>query len=201
MRKLVTIFSICIMASCGQTKNALTYDKGVIINGVKWATRNIDAVGTFAPTPESAGKFYQWNRKKAWNATNEEVADWDSSYPEGTEWEIDNDPSPKGWRVPTDDELKSLLDIEKVHYERTTQNGINGRKFTCKESGNSIFLPAVGGHGGSSGEFLNTGEIGGYWSNTESGDRYAEYLFFDNDRTEVNGFSRRFSYSIRPVIK
>ncbi|MDR0873068.1 MAG: hypothetical protein LBN27_06320, partial [Prevotellaceae bacterium] len=32
---------------------------GVLINGVVWAKYNVDAPGTFAATPESAGKFYQ----------------------------------------------------------------------------------------------------------------------------------------------
>ncbi|MDR1698223.1 MAG: hypothetical protein LBR75_00145, partial [Prevotellaceae bacterium] len=47
-----------------------TEDKGAIINGVKWATRNVDMPGTFAETPESAGKLYQWNRNVAWNTTD-----------------------------------------------------------------------------------------------------------------------------------
>ena len=42
----------------------------VIINGVKWATCNVDAPGTFAAAPESAGMFYQWNRKIGWSATD-----------------------------------------------------------------------------------------------------------------------------------
>ena len=36
---------------------------GVVINGVRWATRNVDKPGTFAANPEDAGMLYQWNRK------------------------------------------------------------------------------------------------------------------------------------------
>jgi len=36
-------------------------DAGVIINGIKWATRNVDMPGTFAANPEDAGMFYQWD--------------------------------------------------------------------------------------------------------------------------------------------
>jgi len=43
------------------------HDEGVVINGVKWATRNVDRPNTFAETPESAGMFYQWNDKIGWS--------------------------------------------------------------------------------------------------------------------------------------
>lgn len=42
----------------------------VEINGVCWATRNVDAPGTFTQNPEDAGMLYQWNRKTAWNVTD-----------------------------------------------------------------------------------------------------------------------------------
>jgi len=38
-------------------------DEGVVINGVKWATCNVDNPGTFVNRPETTGKIYQWNRK------------------------------------------------------------------------------------------------------------------------------------------
>ena len=119
------------------------YDEGVIINGVKWATRNVASPGTFANKPEDAGMIYQWNRKVAWTATGN-VAGWDSSYPVGDTWEEASDPSPAGWRVPTFGEIESLLDAENVNREWTTEKGINGMRFTDKSAGNSIFLPAVG---------------------------------------------------------
>lgn len=199
MKKISCIISFIILVSCGQTKNTLTYDEGIIINKIKWATRNVDEVGTFTDKSENLGKFYQWNRKKAWNTTDIQVEDWDSSYPVGFKWEGDNDPSPKGWRLPTYDEIKSLLDDTKVNSEWVILNGVKGRKFTCKESGNSLFLPAAGGRGGVSSELLDIGILGGYWSDKESGNIYAEYLFFNEDKLEVNGFSRRFGKSIRSV--
>jgi hypothetical protein len=76
------VFSGCDKDDKEPPKAPLTYDKGAIINGVKWATRNVDEVGTFASTIESAGKFYQWNRKKAW-AIIGDVANWDTSSAEG----------------------------------------------------------------------------------------------------------------------
>ena len=148
---------------------------GVRINGVIWATRNVDEVGTFASAPEDAGMFYQWNRKTAY-AVIGEVANWDFTIPEGDKWEKINDPSPAGWRVPTLEEINSLRDIDKVSNEWTTVNGVTGRKFTDRATNQSIFLPAMGSRHsvyylngefkGSSHEYFES--RGNYWSSTSN---------------------------------
>ena len=109
-------------------------------------SRNVDMFGTFALTLESTGRLYQWNRKKAWNTTDIEIAGWDKSASEAKDKRLKkvNDPSPRGWRMPTREEIQSLSDKSKVSSEWTIQNVVNGRKFTDKESENSLFLPAVG---------------------------------------------------------
>ena len=126
------------------------YDEGIVINGIKWATRNVAAPGTFAAMPESSGMFYQRNRKIGWSTTDPMINSngdtvWNRS---GNDyifaWEKSNDPSPIGWRVPTGVEVQSLLDTDKVTSVWTTENGIRGRRFTDRTSGNSLFLPAVG---------------------------------------------------------
>ena len=157
---------------------------GVLINGVVWATCNVDAPGTFAATPESSGMFYQWNRKKAWPATDD-VTGWDSSTPTGTEWEKSNDPSPSGWRVPTAAELRTLFQTANVTNEWTTQNGVTGRKFTDKTTGAFIFLPAAGSRGSSAGTFSSAGTVGRYWSSTYSGSGDACILTFDGSSAGV----------------
>ena len=40
----------------------LTNDEGVIINGKKWATRNLAEHGKFVEKPEDYGAFFQWGR-------------------------------------------------------------------------------------------------------------------------------------------
>jgi len=167
---LTVSMATVVCNSYGQTSN--TTDKGVIINGVKWATRNVDIPGTFAASPERAGKFYQWNRKKAWPTTGA-VSGWNSSTPAGTSWTKANDPSPAGWRVPTLDEIKTLLDKEKVSNEWVTVNGVDGRRFTDKVTGNSIFLPSAGVRH-INGMSLK-GPLGFYLSNTRSGSSGGAY--------------------------
>ena len=133
------------------------YDEGIVINGVRWATRNVDEAGTFAPTPESAGKYYQWNNKKAWASTGAGTG-WRNTIDLGVIWEKTNDPCPQDWRVPTDAELKSLVSSGHV---LTTKNGVLGRLFGT--SPNAVFLPGAGylyGPGKSSS--LGNGY---YWSN------------------------------------
>ena len=156
----------------------LTNDKGAIINGVKWATRNVDEVGTFASTPEIAGKIYQWNRRKAWNATDHKVIGWNGTDAEGKEWEKSNDPSPTKWRVPTFDEIKTLFDSEKVSHEWTTIKGVTGRRFTDKVTGNYIFLPAAGCRHYVDGTLFQAGTHGYCWSSTRIDKDDAFFLGF-----------------------
>ena len=163
---VVTTFSF---NSCSndddKEKEPLANEKGVIINGVKWATCNIDSPGTFASNPEDAGMFYQWNRKKAWIATGS-VSGWNSSTPSGTTWEKANDPSPAGWRIPTLSDFETLFEYGKVTNEWIIVNGIKGKKFTDVISGDSIFLPASGTRFFGDGMLVSEGTNGFYWSNT-----------------------------------
>ena len=172
----------------------------VWINGVCWATRNVDEPGTFVANPEDAGMFYQWNRKTAWAATGA-VTGWDSSTPAGTAWEKINDPSPEGYRVPTLDELQKLLDATKVTSEWIIQNGISGRKFTDIATGNSIFLPAAGYRGSSDGALYYAGEGGYYWSSTQGGSGNAYYLYFYEWDADWSSNSRSFGFSVRCVAE
>ena len=177
---------ITILSSCDEKKTepepevksgttGITTDVGVVINGVKWATCNVAAPGYFAISPESAGMFYQWNRKIGWNTT-EPIGNtnggktWDETYSESTEWTEANDPSPAGWRVPTQTEIQSLYDSEKVTCVRTTTNAKNGIRFTDKSTGVSIFFPDLG-YRASDGWLAPTGYASWYWSSTQYNSR------------------------------
>jgi hypothetical protein len=121
----------------------VTEEKGVLINGVRWATCNIDLPGTFTKNPEDKGMLYQWNRKKAWPVTGN-INDWNNFVRIDSTWLPDRDPSPEGWRISTLEEIKTLCDKDKVTSEWVTENDVQGRRFTDKANGNSIFLPMVG---------------------------------------------------------
>jgi uncharacterized protein YjdB len=87
-------------------KDPLTYDEGVVIDGIRWATRNVDAPNTFAATPESAGLFYQWGSNVGWSVTDPLTATdgdntWRDLYAIGSSWTAAKNPCPAGWRLPT----------------------------------------------------------------------------------------------------
>ena len=179
---------------------------GVEINSVIWAICNVDAPGTFAAKPEDAGMFYQWNCKIGWSADNPMINSngdtmWNFSFPTGTLWEKDNDPSPAGWHVPTSAEIQKLLDTEKVSNVWTTENNVYGRKFTDITSRNSIFLPAVGHRYSHDGSLGHVGSLGSYWSSSQSESSSFVYgLVFSNikeaDCTIFGGYN---GFSVRSV--
>jgi len=158
--------------------------KGIKINDVTWAMCNVYKPGTFAAKPEDLGMFYQWNRKTGWSATDPMInsnggTTWDDSEPIGIIWKKANDPSPVGWRIPTLEEIQSLLNTNRVSNEWISVNNVFGRKFTDKASGNSLFLPAAYDRFGSSGQLNNfLCEIGSYWSSTPKYEGIAYELTF-----------------------
>lgn len=194
------------MNSCASKKKPISNEDGVIINGVKWATRNVDKQGKFTENPEDFGMVYQWNHKYAWNSTDKNVTNWNGISSYGDSWEKDNDPSPIGWRVPTIKEIETLLDTNFVSQEWININGIYGRKFTDKATRNSIFLPATGDRYYSNG-LLRTHKIndsieanGTYWSSSQFRSDHAYYLFFHSKGTGWSNNYLKYGRSIRPIL-
>jgi uncharacterized protein (TIGR02145 family) len=172
---------------------------GVLINDIIWAKYNVDAPGTFAATPEARGMIYQWNRPAAWNALGT-VSGWDPTLPAGDSWTDANDPSPEGWRIPTGNELNSLLDATKVTGSWTTQNGANGLLLTDIASGKTLFLPVAGYRGQTAGALDQSNSNGYYWSSTAAGDN-AYILRFNSGLTQFTTRNRIFGQSVRSVRK
>jgi Bacterial surface proteins containing Ig-like domains len=175
---------------------------GVKINGVVWATRNVDMPGAFSASPESYGMFYQWGMKIGWSVENPLVnsnggTTWDSSNVADTIWETASDPSPAGWRVPTRAECLSLLDETKVTSVWTTQNGVTGRKFTDIATSANIFLPAVGYR--SSGLLNKHGSDGIYWSSTAKS--LSTAMYFSSSEQYMSSNSKSFGHSVRSVAE
>jgi len=167
----IYLAGMAILISCETEEYDWDGNESVVINGVRWATCNVDEPGIFAASPESAGKFYRWNRKTAYPATGsvfywEEYDSRDYSYI----WETENNPCPAGWRIPTLEEIQRLLDTKKVSNEWQKRNGVYGRCFIDKSTGASIFLPAVGYRNGDDGMlggvFNDKGRVGLYWTTT-----------------------------------
>ncbi|SHF74231.1 FISUMP domain-containing protein [Dysgonomonas macrotermitis] len=175
---------------------------GVLINGVYWAKANVDAPGTFASSPESPGMFYQWNRKTPWPVTGA-VTGWDTSYSTADSWEPANDPSPEGWRVPTEEELERLYDRSKVSMAAKTINGVNGVEVTDLSTGASLFLPDLGYRSETDGSMETAGR---YWSSSKYGDSsptlaFIVQVFFSRGAMNWGNSHRASGLPIRSVAK
>jgi hypothetical protein len=189
-KKLLIILPLIalLFTSCGtrsgnatQAENISSCDDGVVINGIRWATRNVDAPGTFVQNPEDAGMIFQWGRRKGWNLADEEKEGWHNYNSEDTEWYAENDPCPQGWRVPTIEDFNYLQD---ANSEWITQNGVTGRLFGTAP--NQIFLPATGWLGNS------------FWSSqTLVGE--AATLWIYSDFVKVQVFWHQLGLSVRCV--
>ena len=183
-----------------QAKEILTISndiKGVVIDGIRWATRNVDMPGTFAKSPENTGMLFQWNRKKAWDTIDRDMSDWDRTTPEGTEWYAENDPCPDGWRVPTREELQSLNNSGSVW---AIYNEVYGRLFGVVP--NQIFLPAVRNRGERWG-LLNEVAFSSssYWSSNIQRDTEAACLRFHSVSVSVSWNRKGSALSVRCVAE
>ena len=199
-----------------------TTDPGVLIGEIdgkpiRWATRNVDYPGTFAATPESAGRLFQWGTLDGithhWdNTASGAIEDgFDTSWPpRRVAWTSANDPCPAGWRVPTWEEILAFLNA--TTSEWTNRNGVPGRYFGTAT--NRIFLPAAGWRNGAiympaagstnrPGTLWDVGTFSVYWTSTQIHSGGSMRLFFDSGCIGIRGNSGRNSdgYSVRCVAE
>lgn len=89
----------------------------------------------------------------------------------------------KGWRLPTEAEVKELQDTTKCTWQwfpagNAENGGVAGYRVISKANNNFIFLPAAGCQSGSN--TVGGGSVGNYWtSNAASGSTDAVYMCFD----------------------
>ncbi|MCL2329033.1 MAG: hypothetical protein FWC39_11055 [Bacteroidetes bacterium] len=173
-----------------------TYDVGVKIGETVWATRNVDEFGKFAANPQDAGKFYQWNCKVAWSATEEIVTGWEATPSTGTTWEKANNPCPTGWRVPTKEEQEALIATGGTWTSTYNDSSVAGYMFGS--GNNRLFFPAAG-YRTNGGALFNAGSYGYYWSSTDNGSIYAYYLYFYSDNAGMTDNFRASGRFVRCV--
>ena len=106
------------------------------------------------------------------------------------------------WRMPTQTEIQELLgNTENEWVEDFNGSGVNGRKFTSKINGNSIFFPAAGNCG--DGSVNGVGYGGTVWSSSlnTSGPDSAWYLYFGSGSCGMYDDRRYYGQSVRGVRK
>ena len=171
---------------------------GVVINGIRWATRNVASFGFFALTSECSGMFYQWGRREGWSSEfpgfGVPVPGWNPDYVGGWVWNIDDDPCPEGWRIPTRDQFELLIEAGSSW---TTQRGVWGRRFGTPP--NTIFLPAAGWRHFNHGILDNVNLTGNYWSRSGADSSSAIEFHFTNQETITGGWQRHSGLNIRCI--
>lgn len=190
-----------IKPTCPDTHHPHEIDLG-LPSGTKWACSNVGAT-----KPEEYGGYYAWGETEEKNVYRENTYKYyqNDKYVSlgsdisGTEYDVAHVKWGGKWCMPTFDDIKELLD--NCTSEWTTLNGVNGRKFTSKINGNSIFLPSVGFRW--DGDLYNAGEYGCYWSSTQypdfSGRAYT--LYFYSGRAFWYSDDRYGGQSVRPVVR
>lgn len=166
--------------SCPDGNHPHAIDLG-LPSGTKWACCNVGA-----GTPEAYGNYYAWGETQPKSVYDWSTYKWGKDYnynsltkyctsssygyngfvDNKTELEPADDAATanwgSGWRMPSTTQIQELLD--NCSSQWTTRNGVNGRLFTSKRNGASLFLPAAGCRYDS--ELYDAGSYGYYWSRT-----------------------------------
>lgn len=174
-------------------------------SGTKWACCNVGA-----SAPEDYGNYYAWGEtqpKSVYNWDTYQYGYYNDDYDyshlvnigsdiAGTRYDAATANWGTPWRMPSTAQCQELIDNTTSVW--TTQNGVDGRKFTGPNGG-TIFLPAAGIRWDD--ELRNAGSYGNYWSSTlyEPDPGFAYGLGFYSDFAYWGGDYRFHGRSVRPV--
>ena len=167
-------------------------------SGLKWASQNIGAnsVGDY-------GGYYAWGELETKSSYTE-----NNSVTTGKPMlDISGKPAydvaaakwGSSWRIPTKTEMEEL--VNKCTWNFILLNGVPGYKVTGA-NGKYIFLPAAGYR--KEDLTIDTRIYGVYWTSTPNtsipnNNYYSHDLYMFPDRYGVDGFSRYYGHTIRPV--
>ncbi len=190
--------------------------EAVEVNGVYWAPVNCG----FSEDLNPYGKLYQWGRIDGHSydeAENESNGSGWLNSSDATLWGIPKtkyDPCPKGWRVPTENEYKSLgVGVDNSTHcapgdDKLTPYGQSGRWFgkdhsnaSIENSKNNIFLSYAGARLNNN-NVLDRDLVGYYWSSTPFENASQYLILYKNEKSEevaINSSSRADAFSIRCV--
>ncbi len=183
-------------------------------SGTLWATCNVGAslpadYGYYFAWGETRPKGdYEWDTYRWCNGLRKTLTKYCTDFNDGT---VDNktelEPSDdaatanwgKEWRMPTDEEMKELLNWEYCTWTLTTKTNskgerINGYVVKSKFNGNVIFLPVAGYYDSMS--LKEVGNIGLYWSSSLSS--YSPEYACTSGSTNSTRF-RCYGLPVRPV--
>ena len=171
-------------------------------SGLLWCEHNVGA-----SRPEEVGLYFSWGNvtghaegsgynfdQTTYDATDGAALTGDISV--GDQYDMAHHNMGGQWRLPRRTEFQELYD--NCDSEWIAQDGMNGRRFTSRANGNSIFFPAAGYYDGTT---LNSrGSNGLYWSSSYISATYAYSLNFNSSEVSPqNGSYRRNGFTVRAV--
>ena len=178
-------------------------------SGTKWCCCNVGA-----STPEGYGDHFAWGE-----TTTKSIYGWSTYFDTDdngstfkkyningglTELQPADDAATanlgNGWRMPSLDQIKELINSDYTTTTWTTQDGISGRKITSKVNGESLFLPAAGNLWHDDLSYVAISSDGGYWSRSLYDSYCACGLDFSSVGIEWTNHNKRYcGRSVRPV--
>jgi len=201
-----------LVAGCEKEPNDDWVDLG-LPSGLLWATCNVGAdspedYGDYFAWGETSPKdVYNWSTYRYCNGAPDQLTKYCSRSSYGyngftdnlTTLQLGDDAATAnyGGRTPTKEEWQELMDNTTIQW--TTQNGVNGCRFTGS-NGNSLFLPAAGLRGDSS--LYGDGDYGYYWSSslgTDPGHAWGFSFGFGSDYQYAGSGIRYYGYTVRAV--
>ncbi|MFH1505201.1 MAG: hypothetical protein ABIH08_07460 [Candidatus Omnitrophota bacterium] len=169
-----------------------------------WITQNLgatqQATSATDPTPESAGWYWQFNRKQgfkydvtrtpstAWIASIDETENYTDSGDNASNWNPALDPCTlllgSGWRLPT--------------YTEWTNADSNGVWSNYNNTYASVLkLHAAGRLSSSTGALESRGSYGTYWSSTQTSSTNGHYLYFYSGSSYMYNVNKAYGFSVR----
>ena len=194
--------SVASVTTCPDANHPHVIDLG-LPSGTKWACCNVGA-----SAPEQYGNYYAWGETKPKDVYGFQSYQYGSSKDNlvdigldiaGTSYDAATANWGAPWRMPSLDQIVELC--ENCSYTWTTQNGVEGGKFTGSNGG-TVFIPAAGYRGDSGLHEAST--IGMYWSSINGsglgGDPYyGMHLGVYSGRAHADDKGRPNGLSVRPV--
>lgn len=174
-------------------------------SGTKWASCNVGATkpeeygGYYAWGETEEKDYYDWSTYIHYDGSSSTCHDLGSDI-SGTEYDVAHVKWGGDWVMPSMYDNKELVD--NCTTEWTTLNGVKGMKFTSKNNGNNIFLPATGYR--LSIGLNGAGSYGVYWSSTQflDGSASAIHLYLSSGGAHWNyGLAFCPGCSVRPVVR
>lgn len=208
--------TILVMAYDGTQFNVISIESQVapaptgfvdlaLPSGLLWAEKNVGA-----NRPEDDGLYFSWGNVDGHTATDgyDFGSNNDGPYastpgaaltgniPSNITYDAAMHNMGAPCRMPTSDEFVELYN--NCSTEWVTVNGVNGRRFTSRINGNSLFFPASGYRSGTS---LNSrGSSGSYWSSTRASAAIARVMSVNSTGVSPAYTSNRFGgFSVRAV--